>query len=499
MGGFSDAGRSSSHGSGVRLRSSRARKRSCCGGSFSSRPRRSTGSSTSKPMSRRRQLEQHAARLAEVDRVEVLAVDDLRRMRAGLDRGRPQRRQLLVVGRAPGDVMDRAGALDPALRWRRVVDARRAAPLARDAVAVEAERVEQRHGSRRDRARRRARRAKPPSACSAGTSVAGGGERRVRGVGDDELVVQALGVGEAERRRRAASRAAPRPPGAPPRSRARPSKRTRQRTRCTIPAPARPGVASRNSKKVISEPGRAGVVAVVEVVDVGRVEVDGLLDHPQPEHARVPVDVAPGIAGDRGDVVEAFECHCVTVCNRACNRASRLRKCYRRCARNGSCGGDIHAGRGPDSDRAARVARPAPRPRLARQGARRPARGGARSPADLLRGAAAPRRGRERPNADARHRVLGAAQPQRPDAAGRPARARRPGRSACRAPTTPAAPSPASPTLGRAKLAEALRHPHRSACGAHFLRASQSRGARGPRGPLGAAAPRHVLRAPDVP
>ena len=53
------------------------------------------------------------------------------------------------------------------------------------------------------------------------------------------------------------------------------------------------------------------LVAVVEVVDVGLVEVHGLLDQPQPEHARVEVDVARRVGGDRRDVVQALECHAV--------------------------------------------------------------------------------------------------------------------------------------------------------------------------------------------
>ncbi len=55
--------------------------------------------------------------------------------------------------------------------------------------------------------------------------------------------------------------------------------------------------------------GRRALVAVVEVVDVGLVEVHGLLDEPQAERARVEVDVARSVAGDRRDVVQAFECH----------------------------------------------------------------------------------------------------------------------------------------------------------------------------------------------
>ena len=47
----------------------------------------------------------------------------------------------------------------------------------------------------------------------------------------------------------------------------------------------------------------AALVAEVQVVDVGLVEVDRLLDQAQAEHARVEVDVARSVGGDRGDVV----------------------------------------------------------------------------------------------------------------------------------------------------------------------------------------------------
>jgi hypothetical protein len=45
------------------------------------------------------------------------------------------------------------------------------------------------------------------------------------------------------------------------------------------------------------------------VVDAGVVLVDGLRRQPQPQHARVEVEVAPGVAGDGGDVMDAFESH----------------------------------------------------------------------------------------------------------------------------------------------------------------------------------------------
>ena len=49
----------------------------------------------------------------------------------------------------------------------------------------------------------------------------------------------------------------------------------------------------------------AGLVAVVEVVGAGVVEVDGLLDEPEPERAGVELDVPARRARDRRDVVDA--------------------------------------------------------------------------------------------------------------------------------------------------------------------------------------------------
>ena len=49
--------------------------------------------------------------------------------------------------------------------------------------------------------------------------------------------------------------------------------------------------------------GRAALVAEVQVVDVGLIEVDRLLDQAQSQDARIEVDVARGVRGDRRDVV----------------------------------------------------------------------------------------------------------------------------------------------------------------------------------------------------
>src|SRR4029078_12520207 len=55
--------------------------------------------------------------------------------------------------------------------------------------------------------------------------------------------------------------------------------------------------------------GAARLVRVEQVVHRGVGLVDGLLDHSQAEHAGIEVDVAWGIAGDAGHVMDAFEAH----------------------------------------------------------------------------------------------------------------------------------------------------------------------------------------------
>jgi hypothetical protein len=51
------------------------------------------------------------------------------------------------------------------------------------------------------------------------------------------------------------------------------------------------------------------LVRVEQVVDGRVVLVDGLLDHPQPEDARVEVDVAGSVPGDARHVMDAVEPH----------------------------------------------------------------------------------------------------------------------------------------------------------------------------------------------
>src|SRR5438445_11500018 len=70
-------------------------------------------------------LEEHAARLAEVDRLEPEAVDDRRRARARV-RDALSPGCVIFDGRRPGDVMDGPRAMQPPLRGRRVVRVERA-------------------------------------------------------------------------------------------------------------------------------------------------------------------------------------------------------------------------------------------------------------------------------------------------------------------------------------------------------------------------------------
>src|SRR5688572_14914547 len=62
----------------------------------------------------RRDLEQHTAGLAEIDRTEPEAVDDWSRPRAMLDHLIAPALVVVHLG-GPGDVVDSAGALDPGL------------------------------------------------------------------------------------------------------------------------------------------------------------------------------------------------------------------------------------------------------------------------------------------------------------------------------------------------------------------------------------------------
>src|ERR671936_2190586 len=87
------------------------------------------------PGTQRRDLEEHAARLAEVDRAEIEAVDDGSRPRTrALDALAP--RLVVVHRRRPSHVMDGPGAADAAFRRRLVIGIPAAALFTPDLPAI---------------------------------------------------------------------------------------------------------------------------------------------------------------------------------------------------------------------------------------------------------------------------------------------------------------------------------------------------------------------------
>ena len=145
-----------------------------------------------------------------------------------------------------------------------------------------------------------------------------GDERRVVGVDDRELVPQALRILERRRRHVLAGDGA---------GLAGQALLPEVERRVGADAPAdrvhHPGARSSATRSGILEerdvaPRGPLLVRVEEVVDGRIVLVDGLLDHPQTEDARVEVDVPRRVAGDAGDVVDTVEAHDrnLAVCSR---------------------------------------------------------------------------------------------------------------------------------------------------------------------------------------
>ena len=138
-----------------------------------------------------------------------------------------------------------------------------------------------------------------------------GDQRLVVDLDDGQLVVEPLGVGEAQGRRRArasiplaASRFSQKSSAS--------SEPTRQTIRCTSPAPARPRRHAGELEEGEVGAGAALLVGEEEVVDGRVVLVDRFLHQAQPHHPGVEVDVALRVVGDRGDVVNSLELHWVT-------------------------------------------------------------------------------------------------------------------------------------------------------------------------------------------
>ena len=272
-------------------------------------------------------LEQHPARLAEVDGAEVLPVDDpgraarRRRPRAvpsrrgrrrarSTRRGAPSRRPARRARAAPGRASRRLGAPrrdvanrpSPSRHEPEPLDQQPLGGVRGAAVGAHAHDARQRvlGGDARD--------------------VDAAARRPVGGPGDDQLDPQPLGVRGDQRPllpRRPAGR---RRRGGRPRSRATRATATRHTTRWIIPGPGRPTGLPRISKKVRMLPGDPDLVAEVQVVHVRRVEVDRLLHQPKAHEAHVEVQCAPGVGRDGGHVVDPVEAHRVRPLRRAAVR-----------------------------------------------------------------------------------------------------------------------------------------------------------------------------------
>ena len=263
----------------------------------------------------RGELEEHAARLAEVDRAEPEAVDDAaRRLPGAADGIEPG--VLLVHVRGEGDVVDGAGAGDSGTGGRRrvvgeVAAAHRAAHLpgigrrSGTKPSVSSSRRRLASGSAAN-----ARTLSKPCSATLGRNVGMVGDEGSVGRRDDgELETETLRVVEPEPPLGAAGRD-------PLRGEPRLPEVERlvggdaEGDRVHHPGAGAPAARARVLEERDVGAGAALLVGVEEVVDGGVVLVDGLLDHAQAEHPRVEVDVARRVAGDAGHVVDAFEAHC---------------------------------------------------------------------------------------------------------------------------------------------------------------------------------------------
>src|SRR5919106_2479116 len=256
-------------------------------------------------------LEEDAARLAEVDRAEPEAVDYWRRPGPRCA-DTPLPGLVVLHRRRPGDVVDSACAPEPAL-LAPVVAVGGAARLAAHLVGV--------LSLRREAERLREEAAAPVGVVAEGAHAVealervllrdlrvAGDEGLVRGLDDTQLEAEALRIGERE----AVAVALDLDPLA-----SEPVGPEVERRRRGDPPGDRvdhPDAGVAAPRTGVLEEGDVGpratlLVGVEEVIDGRVVLVDRLLDHPQPEHARIEVDVARRVPGDARDVVDAVEPH----------------------------------------------------------------------------------------------------------------------------------------------------------------------------------------------
>ena len=256
-------------------------------------------------------LEQDAARLAEVDRPEVEAVDDRRRVGAALGHALVPRLVSVLRG-GPGDVVDGAGAGDAGFLRRLVVRVPGAALRAADlphgiAVRVERERLLEKL-SARARIRVRAHAVEALQGKLARYLRMSGDERLVVCLDDRELQCKSLRIGEAE----VAFVALELDPLSgqtvvPELDRVLGGDAEDDPVHHPAAGSALGGVRVLEEREIAA--GAALLVGVEEVVDGRVVLVDGLLDEAETEDAGVEVDVARRVRSDAGDVVDTLEAH----------------------------------------------------------------------------------------------------------------------------------------------------------------------------------------------
>src|SRR5207245_5293634 len=255
-------------------------------------------------------LEQHAARLPEVDRAEVEAVDHRSGIAAAGD-------DLLAPGlvvfqrRGPRDVMDGARAAKSTRLGSRVVDVEGAARVASRLVAVRPGALET-QGLAEELMARVTAALKRPHARKALKSEVRGDFRMARDEWlvarrlSDELEAQALRVVEAKPvvfadAIDAGRGQAPRPE--PERLIARHSEGGAVDHPCARAAP--------NQARILEErevSARAAfLIRIEEVIDGGVVLVDGLLDQPEAHDAGVEQDIPGGVCRDRADVMDSVQ------------------------------------------------------------------------------------------------------------------------------------------------------------------------------------------------
>ncbi len=276
---------------------------------------------------RRRQLEQHAARLAKVDAQEVLPIDDLRRPSSDLHEVFAPVR-VLVVAIAPGNVMHRPRARQPGGRGRLAIGVAGSPPASFHDVLASPGPLEAHRGGQQvvlmvDVDAVHVDAVETQQRMFSGNVSGIGTQRLVVGLDDPELQLEALRVAEPQRPfvgARLELNAFAREPLGPEGQR----RRRRHPPAQPVDHP-RAGTARRRIRELEERQDRtrcSALVPVVEVVDVRRIEIDRLLDQPQPEHARVEVDISGSVRRDAGDVVDAIKLHVAVLLGRVLAQAA---------------------------------------------------------------------------------------------------------------------------------------------------------------------------------